>query len=142
MPVVRNLLAELLWRKSVSTRVQLLRAFVVGGIAFVFDFALLWLLTERAGWHYLLSAAAGFVAGVVITYFLSATWVFPARKVGRRLAAFGLFALCGLFGLALNELIIWGLVELAATHYLAAKIVATVVVFFFNFFSRKRVVFG
>ena len=80
-----HLLADIAWRKSASTRIQLLRALVVGGIAFVFDFALLWLLTERAGWHYLLSAAAGFVAGVVITYLLSALWVFPTRRIARRL---------------------------------------------------------
>lgn len=139
---MRNLFAELLWRKSSSTRIQLLRALVVGGIAFLFDFALLWLLTEHAGWHYLLSAAAGFLAGVVITYLLSALWVFPGRRIARRLLAFGLFAAVGLVGLGLNELLMWGLVEFAAVHYLAAKIVATVVVFFFNFFSRKRVVFG
>lgn len=135
-------IANLFWRKNASTRVQLLRALVVGGISFAFDFAILYGLTEYAGSHYLVSAAAGFVAGIVITYLLSATWVFPTRKVARRLVAFGLFTLFGSFGLLLNELIMWGLVEFAAVHYLAAKLVATLVVFFFNFFSRKRVIFG
>lgn len=139
---MKNLLADTFWRKNASTRVQLLRALVVGGISFVFDFAILYGLTEYAGSHYLVSAAAGFGAGVVITYLLSVAWVFPTRKIGRRLIAFGLFALCGFIGLALNEAIMWGLVEFAAVHYLAAKIVATLVVFFFNFFSRKHVIFG
>jgi putative flippase GtrA len=139
---MKNFLAETLWRKNASTRVQLLRALVVGGISFVFDFAILYGLTEYAGSHYLVSAAVGFAAGVVITYLLSAAWVFPNRKVARRLVAFGLFTLFGSIGLLLSELIMWGLVEFAAVHYLAAKIVATLVVFFFNFFSRKHIIFG
>jgi len=132
---------ELLWRKSSKTSVQLFRSLVAGGVAFVADVAILFLLTEQGGVHYLLSAAAGFVAGIAITYLMSIWWVFHARRLQRGLLEFGLFALFGSVGLLLNEVIMWGLVEFVAVHYLAAKIVATVVVFFFNFFSRKRVLF-
>ena len=136
------MIRELLWRRSAKTSVQLFRSLVAGGIAFVADVAILFLLTEQFGVHYLLSAAFGFVAGIVITYLISIWWVFHTRRMQRALLEFGLFALFGATGLLLNEAIMWGLVEFAAVHYLAAKIVATVVVFFFNFFSRKRVLFS
>lgn len=120
---------------------QIFRSLVAGGIAFLADFAILFLLTEQGGVHYLLSAAAGFALGVIITYLISIWWVFHARRLQRGLLEFGLFALFGSVGLLLNEMIMWGLVEFVAVHYRAAKIIATIVVFFFNFFSRKRVLF-
>lgn len=132
---------ELLWRKSASTSVQMFRSLVAGGIAFLADVAILLLLTEHGGIHYLLSAAVGFLAGIIITYLISVFWVFHASRFRSRWTELGLFVLFGLFGLLLNELIMWMLTELVGTHYLFSKIVATVIVFFGNFFSRKLVLF-
>lgn len=47
------------------------RYLLVGGTAFVADFATLALLTDLAGMHYLLSATVGFAVGTVVNYLLS-----------------------------------------------------------------------
>jgi putative flippase GtrA len=124
------------------TGIQLLRYTFVGGVAFAIDFGTIVLLTEVAGIHYLLSAAVGFVCGLVTNYSLSVLWVFPQRRISSRWAEFTIFALIGLVGLGLNELIMWVLTEKAGVHYLASKLASTFIVYLWNFFARKYALFN
>ena len=55
--------------------IQFFRYFFVGGFAFVVDYGLLVLLTEVFGLHYLVSATISFIAGLVVNYLLSTSWV-------------------------------------------------------------------
>jgi len=120
----------------------LLRYTVVGGVAFLVDFGVLTLLTEVAGFHYLISAALSFLLGLVTNYTLSVIWVFPRHRLGRRWAEFSIFGLIGLVGLGLNEIIMWGLTEKTGAHYLASKLVSTAIVYLWNFFVRKFALFN
>jgi putative flippase GtrA len=54
---------------------------------------------------------------------------------------FGVFALVGLVGLGLNELIMWALTDGAGLHYMLSKVGATVVIYLWNFFIRKMLLF-
>ena len=47
----------------------------------------------------------------------------------------------GVAGLAINELLMWLFTDWLLFHYLVSKIIATAVVFFFNFFIRKFALF-
>jgi len=118
------------------------RYLIVGGLAFVADFSSLFLLTEKAGLHYLWSATAAFLIGTMINYLLSTRWVFSVRKVNNWLDEFALFAAIGVAGVLLNGGIIAFLVEVASISYLIAKLVATGLVLFFNFGARKWLLFS
>lgn len=120
---------------------QLMRYAVVGGIAFVVDYGSLWLLTEYAGLHHLVSAAIAFVLGLTCNYLLSTVWVFGESKVTNRWLEFAAFALIGIVGLGFNELIIYFCTDVIGIHYMASKIVSTVLVFFWNFFARRFILF-
>jgi len=120
---------------------QLLRYGVVGGIAFVVDYGSLWLLTEYAGLHHLVSAAIAFVLGLTCNYLISTAWVFGESKVKNRWLEFAAFAFIGVIGLGLNELIIYLCTDVCGIHYMASKIVSTVLVFFWNFFARRFMLF-
>lgn len=124
-----------------STPTQFLRYVIVGGMAFLVDFGSLYALTEFVGLPYLVSAALAFLLGLFTNYALSISWVFSSRKLGNRWLEFGVFALIGLVGLGLNELIIWQCTETIGLHYLVAKIVSAGVVLFWNFFARKYALF-
>lgn len=116
---------------------QLLRYGVVGGIAFVVDYGTLYVLTEFAGFHHLVSAAIAFIAGLAVNYVLSTLWVFGESRIRSRSAEFLAFALIGVAGLGLNELIIYLCTDVAGLHYMLSKVISTVIVFFWNFFARR-----
>jgi putative flippase GtrA len=128
-------------RASNDVRIQFLRYAFVGTVAFAVDFLALWALTDFLNVYYLVSAAVSFAAGLATNYLLSVRWVFRNRVLGSKGLEFTAFAVIGIVGLALNELIIWGLTEHLFFHYLISKIVSTAVVFLFNFFLRKYLLF-
>ena len=121
--------------------VQFVRYFFVGGFAFVVDFGLLYILTEYAGLHYLLSATLSFIAGLLVNYIISCLWVFNGSKFKNRLVEFLFFAAIGVVGLALNDALIWLFTDCIGTHYMFSKIVAAAMVYLWNFFARKYLVF-
>ena len=55
-------------------------------------------------------------------------------------SAIGGFLLIAVIGLGLNELIMYACSDLLGLHYLLSKIVATVIVFFWNFLARRVLV--
>lgn len=121
---------------------QICRYAVVGGIAFIIDWVALYCLTEFGQFHYLAAAAAAFVLGVSTNYLLSLKWVFELRAVNDRSVEFAVFAAIGVVGLGLNELFIWFFTETMAIYYMASKLLATGLVFFWNFYARKVILFS
>jgi putative flippase GtrA len=124
-----------------STDIQLIRSLVVSCIALIFDFGTLVFLKELLDVNYLLAAGIGFSVGVLINYYLSIKWVFTNRKLEHLSHELFIFVVICLIGLLLNLLIIFLLVEQQSFDYRIAKIFSTIVVFFFNFIARKKVLF-
>jgi putative flippase GtrA len=131
-----------IFNKSDKTSVQLFKYVFVGGIAYCVDFGSLFFLTEVVKIHYLVSAAIAFILGLLTNYALSILWVFPKRALANKRAEFLIFSIIGLVGLGLNEVIIWFFTEFIHYHYLISKIFSTVVVFFWNFIARKKILFS
>jgi len=127
---------------SQATVYQLFRYGFVGGVAFVADYGLLWVLTEKADLQYLVSAAVAFVAGLTVNYLLSNLIVFKTHRLASRWAEFAVFAIIGVIGLGLNEAIMYCCSDLIGIHYMVSKLVSTVTVFFWNFFARKLTLFS
>lgn len=118
-----------------------LRYVVAGTVALAVDFGAYVALIRLAGVNYLVAAPAGFALGLATIYVFSVRWIFTHRRISDARVEFGLFALIGLGGMALNQLVIWGAVEWLALSYEAAKIVSAAVVFCFNFGARKMLLF-
>lgn len=120
---------------------QLFRYGFVGGAAFVVDYATLFVLTNNVGVQYLWSAAIAFVLGLVANYLLSISWVFRNRGDLSRWQEFLFFAVIGVVGLGFNELIMYACTDLMHIHYMVSKLISTAIVFFWNFFARKYLLF-
>lgn len=116
---------------------QIIKFGFVGGTAFVIDFGVLWLLTEFAGVHYLLSNCIAFTVSVIYNYILSVYWVFDVSNKHSKTTELIVFVVLSVIGLGINQLIYWLCVEFASVHYLISKIVATAVVMVYNFVTRK-----
>ena len=132
---------KIFYGASDNLLIQFVRYFFVGGFAFIVDFGLLYILTEYAGLHYLLSATLSFIAGLVVNYIISCIWVFNNSKFRNRIVEFLFFAAIGVVGLGFNDLLIWLFTDCIGTHYMFSKIVAAAMVYLWNFFARKYLVF-
>ena len=129
---------ETLARKGIA---QLLKSVLVSLIAFAIDFATLVALTEAAGLHYLLSAALSFLVGATVSWALSVIWVFPVRRFSSKAVEYLLFIAVGVVGLGLNEALLWVFTEPLGIFYMASKVIAAALIFFWNFGARKLVLF-
>ena len=122
--------------------IQLFRYLWVGGVAFIVDYGCLFLLTEYAHISYLISAAVAFLCGLIVNYLLSVAWVFSNSRLDNKMAEFVVFAVIGLVGLLLNEGIMYLCCEVLNVHYMISKLCSTGIVFFWNFFGRKLILFS
>ncbi|MCD7968903.1 MAG: GtrA family protein [Alistipes sp.] len=131
----------LLLGKGSGVAGQGFRYIIAGGTAFALDFFLLYICTHFIGINYVISAAVGFMAGLLVTYVLSTRWVFSRRKMANRWAEFLLFSLIGLIGIGLTMLLVWLFTEHAGLHYLLSKIITTFIVTGWNFAAKKIILF-
>ena len=117
----------------------------VGVVATLVDWAIFYLLAGYLGIFYLLSLALSYLISTVLNFFMNRRFTFGSKykKVHVQL---GSFLSVAIVGLALNELIVYGLV-----HYLFAagtgnmvmvsRIIATFLVFIWNFLLNKCITF-
>jgi putative flippase GtrA len=124
-----------------STLGEGVRYFAASALALGVDFGVYVGLIRLAGVHYLVAAPIGFALGLATVYMLSIGWAFKDRRLADRRTEFALFALIGLAGMALNQSIIWVSVRFLTVSPEIAKIISAVIVFCFNFASRKLLLF-
>ena len=135
----------ILFGKTEDTKVQIVRNAVVEGVRYATNMLILWTLTEFVlGKEYLgvSTAIASLLAGLV-NYALSSLWVFHKveKKAEKNLLQFALFTAIGAVGLGINVGITTFLTRQVGINYLISNTIAQIVVFFFNFFMRKKLVF-
>ena len=129
---------------------ELLRYGIVGGISFLADFLLLYILRETvcsgrmAGLY--LAAVGGFLGGILVNTCLSVRFVFRApsvvqRRRGRNMRDLMIIVCIGVIGLLLTELGMFIGVELFWLNYLFVKVIVAGVVMLWNYWARKICVF-
>lgn len=116
--------------------VQILRFGVVGVLAFIVDYGILYLLTEHVHLYYLLSSIISFLISLVVNYILSIKWVFDVQKK-QTVKDVVIFAVLSTIGLLINSLVMYLSVELFSIYYMVGKIIATFIVMVWNFITRK-----
>lgn len=127
-------------RQSRGPSVEFSRYFVVSLLALAVDVAVL--LAAARVMHYLLAATLGFALGSVVSYLLATRWAFRRRRLGDRAhAEFAVYALVGVVGLGINDLVMFLAVGSAGLPLLAGKLVAAGITFLFAYAARKRALF-
>ena len=117
-------------------KTEIIRFCLVGGATFIIDYALLYILTEYINLNYLLSSGLSFTAAVLANYFLCLAYVFTDSKNGTK--QFMLFILSSIGGLIINQLCMYFFVEIMFMYYMAAKIIATIIVTIWNYITKKK----
>ena len=116
---------------------QILRFGIVGGTAFIIDYALLYICTEYLGIYYFISSIISFSVSTIFNYIASIYWVFDVNKEKSQSRNFVLFVGLSIVGLGINQLIMGFGVEQLHVYYMIVKIGATAIVMVFNFITRK-----
>lgn len=120
---------------------QILKFGVVGGLAFIIDYALLYTLTEYLNIHYLISSIISFSVSVIFNYILSIKWVFDVnKKQGTK--EFIVFIILSVIGLIINSIIMYLMVDIMHIYYMLSKLVSTFIVMIYNFITRKIFIEG
>lgn len=117
---------------------QILKFGVVGGIAFVIDYGILFLLAKVIGLNELISAAISFIVSLTFNYFLSTKWVFEAKKQTPKEVI--IFVLLSVVGLGINELLIYLGTKKLGIDVMIVKLFATAIVMVYNFITRKLII--
>jgi putative flippase GtrA len=117
---------------------QLIRFFLVGGIAAITYVAVMAVVVDGFGGRVLLGAFLAFVLATLVSFVGNALWSFGARPTPAKAAMF--FAV-NTVGLALNMLIAW-LLERAGVHYLLISLTVLIVVPLFNFAGHRLITFA
>lgn len=118
---------------------EILRFLFIGGVCFFIDYFLLYAFTEYCGVSYLASSGLSFTISFILNYFLCIVWVFSKAKK-QNVKQGIVFIGSSVAGLGINQLCMWGFVELAAMHYMIAKIFAAAIVTVWNYILKRRAV--
>lgn len=116
---------------------QIIKFGIVGVIAFIIDYSILFILTDFFSVYYLLSAAISFTISTIFNYFCSMCWVFEGKKNIKKRNELMIFIFLSVIGLGINQVMMLILVEQIKIFYMISKIIATCVVMIWNFITRK-----
>ena len=120
--------------------IQVFRSLFVGGLAFVADAGSLWLISIT-GLHYLLCSVFGFIVGVTVNYLLSVRFVFKEKASVGRFGEITVYFIVSVIGLGLTVLLMWLFTDILGFYFMVSKVFATVITFFWNFSSRKLLLY-
>ena len=119
--------------------VRYLAAAVVGATV---DFTLFATLIYAADIHYLWAGVGSFLVSTLANYLVSVRLVFRSGAKFPRLLEIGVVYAVSATGLAWHQLILFVATEYGGLHVLVSKLVATGLVFFWNYLVRRNYVFA
>ena len=110
---------------------------VVGVIATVIDFGIMNLLHYGLGLNILIANTSGFIISLIFNYLASMKYVFAHKEGMSRRREFIIFVVLSVIGLGLNDLYMFVGVTFLSIGYQAMKAIATFLVTWYNYFSRR-----
>ena len=122
---------------NMPTTKQFAKFAVVGFASLAVDYALLLVLVEWMHIDLLFSTTVSFIASVIVNYALSMRFVFEHKEDMSRKREFTIFAILSAIGLGLNDLYMFVGVTFLSIGYQAMKAIATFLVTWYNYFSRR-----
>ena len=139
---MNGLIKKLFVNKTDNIFLQFFRFIFVGGTAFLIDFFIYFALVEFVHLNYLISAAIAFFISVLANYYLSTSWVFNQSQIENRAIEFNLFLAISFVGLIFTEILLYIFTDMCSINYLWSKIIASILVLFWNFGARRVMFYG
>lgn len=114
---------------------------ITGVIGMVLDFSVTWLCKENLRLNKYVSNSLGFGSAVINNFLLNRYWTFAqnSQPFANQLLK---FLLVSVTGLAINNLLLYLLVNNAKRNFYFLKLVVIGLVFFWNFFANSLFTFN
>lgn len=108
----------------------------VGGAATLIQYGILIALVEGLQTNAVVASTVGYVISGIFNYTLNYYFTFSSEA--RHTLAAAKFIIVALIGLALNSSLVYLLADILEVYYIAAQIVATLVVVIWNYVGHKH----
>ena len=112
---------------------------IVGGIATVTEWILFYLLEECAV-HYTVATIIAYVTSTFFNWLAGRLLVFKKNRLSIFKELLGIY-IASIVGLLMNLAIMWLAVDCFSFNEMLSKIIATAIVFFYNFLVRKLLIY-
>lgn len=122
-------------------KMKIFKYLIVGATACIVDFIIFFTLVNflNLGWPY--AASLSFLSATVLNYRLSITYIFASGIKFKVKEEMLLILLVSFFGLILTQCFIYLFYNLASINLFFSKVITTGIVFFWNYSSRRYIVF-
>ena len=113
----------------------------MGGLAAAVDIGFFTVAVKGFGFNWFLVALCSFTLATAVNYLLCIRYVFESGARFKKQAEVSLVFLVSGIGLVINQSILWLLIEMAGIDAVLSKLMATGIVFVWNYTARSRVIF-
>lgn len=148
MKVLINLIFKLdinslFFKETDNDVIKFFRYFFVGGISAVVELIIFTLFvyimkTDNDVIRVLISNTLGFLGGLTTNYILSKKFVFTEKSIAsNKIVEFIWYGIIGIVGLLISTVLIVLFMRLIGLNEFFSKIIATILVFIYNYFARK-----
>ena len=115
--------------------------FILGAFSTVIDYVVYSLLIYEK-FNYIFAICAGYFIGFLFNFYFGRKHVFEEIKVKNVFYEFLIVFIISVSAVVLNIIIVYFLNRYLNVNYYAGRIIAIIIVFFFNYFARKGFVYG
>ena len=130
---------------------EVIRFVITGGVCFLVEFIALVFFRDTIGLQTLIATPIAFLISVIVNYILCVRWVFTGAKEQKAASKAG-FIITSVIGLFFNEGLMWlfgvlfgedetilQVLSFTVTMYMVNKVLATIIVMIWNFFTKKLI---
>jgi len=132
---LQNLIGYLPYKKKVIR--EFFKFAFVGGIGTIINVLLLYILTEKVGVYYLLSAIVSFLIAMTSNFILNKVWTFKENIRLNAKKKYFQFTLVSIIVLIVNLFFLYLFTEIFEIYYLISQVLAIGIALIINFFGNK-----
>ncbi|MEA1971789.1 MAG: GtrA family protein [Candidatus Cloacimonadota bacterium] len=138
---IKNLGRKILIEKSRNHKIEFIQSTLLGTFATGIEVALIYFFTHYLGVKPVASAGISYILYSVIVYFVSVRFIFHHRIFKNKILEYLIFGSVGIVGMFIYTFFVSTFMNLGF-HYMIASIIAGPLVYIWNFFLRKYLLFS
>ncbi len=120
---------------------HIVRYLFSGGTAAIVNLGLIYILTDIARLHYLISGIFAFSCGVVVSFIMQKRWTFQDHSTEETHRKFAVYVVIAIINLAVNTSLLYIFTDIFRFYYMISQFLASGIVALWSYFIYKKLVF-